>query len=363
MILDIERDQSRFRQIVRGRIRKDLRKYMSSGDMIGRQRGRSVSIPIPQVETPRFKFDDSKREGVGQGDGDPGDSAGEGVGQAGDSPGRHMLEVEVGLDELAEIMGEELELPRIAPKDKSSLTSEFNRYSGLRPTGPRALLNLRRTFRQSLRRQMAAGLYDPARPILIPVKEDMRFRSWKETKKPRSDAVIIYMMDVSGSMGDEQKEIVRLEAFWIDTWLASQYKGIETRYIIHDAVAAEVDADTFFRTKESGGTKISSAYRVAIDLIDAKFPASEYNLYLFHFSDGDNWSGGDTELCLELLRDQLLPKVNLFGYGQVASPYGSGQFIKDLRHAFDESENLILSEIESRDAIMDSIKDFLGKGK
>ena len=236
-------------------------------------------------------------------------------------------------------------------------------YSGLRQTGPRALLNLRRTFRESLKRQMASGLYDPARPVLIPVKEDLRFRSWKETTKPRSDAVIIYMMDVSGSMGDEQKEIVRLEAFWIDTWLASQYKGLTTRYLIHDAAAAEVDAETFYRTKESGGTKISSAYRVALDLVADQFPPSAYNLYLFHFSDGDNWSGGDTELCLQLLGEQILPQVNLFGYGQVASPYGSGQFIKDLQAAFPAAENLVLSDIPGRDSIMDSIRDFLRKGK
>jgi uncharacterized sporulation protein YeaH/YhbH (DUF444 family) len=67
-------------------------------------------------------------------------------------------------------------------------------------------------------------------------------------------------MDVSGSMTDEQKEIVRTEAFWIDTWLSSQYDGIETRYIIHDAVAKEVDEQTFYHTRESGGTRISSAY-------------------------------------------------------------------------------------------------------
>ncbi len=70
------------------------------------------------------------------------------------------------------------------------------------------------------------------------------------------------MMDVSGSMGDEQKEIVRIESFWIDTWLRKQYKGLETRFIIHDAVAREVDRDTFFHTRESGGTMISSAYKL-----------------------------------------------------------------------------------------------------
>lgn len=363
MILNIERDHRRFRQIVRGRIREDLRKYMSSSDMIGRRGKRGVAIPIPQIDTPRFKFDDRKREGVGQGPGQPGEGTGQGVGTAGDQPGRHLLEVEVSLEELAEIIGEELELPRIEPKDRNALDTRMAKYSGLRQTGPRSLLNKRRTFRQSLKRQMAAGLYDPTRPVLIPMKEDFRFRSWVQTTKPRSDAVIIYMMDVSGSMGDEQKEIVRLEAFWIDTWLASQYAGLETRYIIHDAAAAEVDADTFFRTKESGGTKISSAYELAAQLIDRQFPPSEYNLYLFHFSDGDNWSGGDTEQCLKLLGGQLLPQVNLFGYGQVASPYGSGQFIKDLREAMPGEENLVLSEIPDRNGIMDSIRDFLGKGK
>ena len=80
------------------------------------------------------------------------------------------------------------------------------------------------------------------------------------------------MMDVSGSMGDEQKEIVRIESFWIDAWLRSQYKGLESRYIIHDAVAKEVDRDTFFRTRESGGTMISSAYKLCAKMIDDDFP-------------------------------------------------------------------------------------------
>ena len=80
-------------------------------------------------------------------------------------------------------------------------------------------------------------------------------------------------MDVSGSMTDEQKEIVRTEAFWIDAWLGQQYRGIEKRYIIHDAVAKEVDEHTFYHTRESGGTRISSAYKAAAELIDRSFPA------------------------------------------------------------------------------------------
>ena len=142
------------------------------------------------------------------------------------------------------------------------------------------------------------------------------------------------MMDVSGSMGDEQKEIVRIESFWIDTWLTKQYKGLETRFIIHDAVAREVDRDTFFHTRESGGTMISSAYKLCAQIIDDDYPPDEWNIYPFHFSDGDNWSMDDTLACVELLKKKLLPRVNMFAYGQVESPYGSGQFIKDLREHF-----------------------------
>jgi uncharacterized sporulation protein YeaH/YhbH (DUF444 family) len=174
---------------------------------------------------------------------------------------------------------------------------------------------------------------------------------------------MIFIMDVSGSMGDEQKEIVRIESFWIDAWLRSQYKGLESRYIIHDAVAKEVDRDTFFRTRESGGTMISSAYKLCAKMIDDDFPPTEWNIYPFHFSDGDNWSVDDTVQCVELLKSQILPKVNLFCYGQVESPYGSGQFIKDLNENFDEDDSLVVSEIKGKEAIMESIRDFLGKGK
>ena len=135
----------------------------------------------------------------------------------------------------------------------------------------------------------------------------MRYRSWKTDERHENNAVIIYMMDVSGSMGDEQKEIVRTEAFWIDTWLAVQYKGIETRYIIHDATAREVDEDTFFKTRESGGTLISSAYKLCEKIIETDYPPVDWNIYPFHFSDGDNWSGEDTRLCLEILEKTLLP--------------------------------------------------------
>ena len=156
---------------------------------------------------------------------------------------------------------------------------------------------------------------------------------------------------------------MRLESFWINTWLRKHYKGLETRFIIHDAAAREVDENTFFRTSESGGTLISSAYKLCQKIIEEDYPVNEWNIYPFHFSDGDNWSGEDTKVCIKLLREFFFPKVNVFCYGQVESKYGSGQFLKDLQKEFSSEDQLILSQIESRDKILDSIQDFLGKGK
>ena len=367
MVKKIERDSARFKQIVRGKIKRELRKYITHGEMIGRKGRELVSIPLPQIEIPHFRYGQNGSGGAGQGDGEPGTPIGQGDQEAagsgaGDQPGPHILEVEVSLEELAAMMGEELELPRIEPKGKSTIVEEKHRYTGLRQTGPESLRHLKRTYRHALKRQIASGQYDLDAPLVIPIREDKRYRSWKTVPRPEFNAVIIYMMDVSGSMTDEQKEIVRIEAFWIDTWLKSQYDGLKTRYIIHDAAAKEVDQETFFHTRESGGTRISSAYRLCQRLVDEQFPPSEWNVYCFHFSDGDNW-GEDNESCLATLKDNLLPKCNLFCYGQVESPYGSGEFIHELEEGIGDRENLVLSEIPDKDGIYDSIKNFLGKGK
>ncbi|MFQ5701494.1 MAG: DUF444 family protein [Acidobacteriota bacterium] len=363
----IEQDYNRFKNIVRGKIKENLRKFMSHGELIGRRGKDLVSIPLPQIELPRFVHDPRQAGGVGQGEGDIGTVVGIGPAghgdQAGNAPGEHMLEVDVSLDELARILGEELELPAIENKGKKNIVALKDQYTGIAMAGPESLRHFKRTYKEALKRQIASGTYTPLNPIIVPIRKDKRYRSWRVTKEPECNAAIIYMMDVSGSMGEEQKEIVRIESFWVDTWLRSQYQGIEVRYIVHDAEARQVDRETFYHTRESGGTVISSAYKLCDSLITREFPPEEWNTYLFHFSDGDNWSQGDTEECFNLLRDRLLPRSNQFCYGQVESPYGTGQFLSDLSEAFGEDDRLVLSQIENKDAIYASIKDFLGKGR
>ena len=170
-------------------------------------------------------------------------------------------------------------------------------------------------------------------------------------------------MDVSGSMGREQKDIVRIKAFWIDTWLRSQYRNLDVVYIVHDAVAKVVDQDAFFHLRESGGTKISSAYELFLEMILQRYRPEEWNIYPFHYSDGDNWSARDTELCVSMLRDEILPRANQFCYGQVKSAHGSGQFKKDLDNAFPDDESVVTAAVNHREEIADSIRTFLGKGR
>jgi uncharacterized sporulation protein YeaH/YhbH (DUF444 family) len=174
---------------------------------------------------------------VGQGDGEvgqpiaKGDDDGSGKGEAGGDPGAHILEVDVAIDELAEILGDELELPRIQPKGRANITQEKARYTSIRRTGPESLRHFKRTYVQALKRQITEGVYDRVEPRVVPLKEDRRYRSWDTTPEPEANAVIIYLMDVSGSMTDDQKAIVRTEAFWIDTWLRKSTRKPSTTLV------------------------------------------------------------------------------------------------------------------------------------
>jgi len=366
MLLKIHKDHQRFRHIVKGKIREDLRRFLTRGELIGKEGKYIVSIPIPSIDLPSFRYGSNDDSGVGVGDAKPGDGVdadGEGIGPGGTEPGNHILEVDITLDELADILGEELQLPRIKPKGRHEITTQKDRYSGIRQAGPESLRHFKRTFRRALRRQIISGTYNPNNPRIIFERRDKVYRSWRTVQQPQSNAVIIYMMDVSGSMGDEQKELVRLEAFWIDAWLRRNYEGVECRYIVHDVRATEVDRHTFFHLREDGGTKISSAFKCARDLIGARYNANEWNIYLFHFSDGDNSSESDNRECCRLLVDHLLPSLNLFGYCQVASAYGSGNFINVLLEQLGEEDTLITTRVNTKDDIYDSIKTFFSPGK
>src|SRR5580698_3750471 len=164
----IERDHQRFRKIVRGKVKSNLGKYISRGEMIGKKGRDFVSIPLPSIELPQFRYGQKGSGGVGQGDGDPGQPLtapqGDQPGGAGDQPGGHILEVDLTLEELADILGEELALPRIEPKGKKNIVTTKDKYTGIRQTGPESLRHFKRTFKRAMKRQISSGTYNPSDP-------------------------------------------------------------------------------------------------------------------------------------------------------------------------------------------------------
>jgi len=370
--VSIKQDKSRFTNIVKGRIKKDFSKYVTKGEMIGKKEDEYVKIPIHRIDIPNFRFGSKNdQQGVGQGqDGQDqqqgqsqqGNKPGQGQ-KPGNNPGEHVFETEISIDDLAQILGETSELPRIEPKGKKNLKTVQNKYNSLAPIGPKGLKHFKTTYKRALKRAISSGSYKEG-SVLVPIREDFKYKAPKPVKKPESQAVVFYIMDVSGSMGEEQKKIVQIESFWINVWLKKHYKGLETRFLIHESVAKEVNEQQFFTISASGGTLISSAYDLCLKIIEENYPPENWNIYIFQFSDGDNWSGEDSRKCMELIEDKFLPIVNSFNYGEVHSQYGSGNFSKSLTDYFGyDTDKLEISFIKDRASILDSIRHFLKKGR
>src|SRR6185436_5312773 len=162
--MGIREDHSRFRDIVRGRIKQNFKKYVTHGEMIGKRENDYVKIPIPSIDVPRFKYGPKQSGGVGQGQGQAGDAVdGEqqpGQGQAGETPGEHLMEADVSLEELADILGEELALPRIEPKGNKAVDSQMNKYNGRSRVGPDSLRHFKASYKEALKRSISSGLYN-----------------------------------------------------------------------------------------------------------------------------------------------------------------------------------------------------------
>ncbi len=381
MIRSGERENKRLREKIKEKIKKNLKQYVTDESFVGRRGKKMVRVPIYGLRLPRFVVDGRKGGNVGQGEGEVGQplpgqqpakpQRGKGS-KAGNEPGEHEIEVDVNLEEMLEILGEILELPNIEEKGKKvSITTKKIRWTNLRKTGPEATLDIRRTIRNSIIRNMIEGNFDPeldkAPPIMIEA-DDKRHKVWDEVLEKKANAVIIAMMDISGSMGEEQKDIVRTEMFWIECWLKRQYDDLDIVYIVHDTQAKIVDHDVFYRISEGGGTNISSAYALCEQVIKNHYPAQDWNIYPFHFSDGDNWSSEDDTLCVKILKETILPSCNQFSYAQVTSKWGSGKFKEVLERFMEELDEtcrnrLVISLIKNKDGILESIKDFLKKGK
>jgi len=152
-------------------------------------------------------------------------------------------------------------------------------------------------------------------PYLDPI--DLRYRNRVRVPVPTSKAVMFCLMDVSGSMDESRKDLAKRFFILLYLFLTKHYEKIDIVFIRHHTQAQEVDEENFFHATETGGTVVSSALVLMEEIIRARYPSGEWNIYGAQASDGDNWHH-DSGRCREILNDKLLPLVRYFAYVQVA---------------------------------------------
>ncbi len=314
-------DQARHKQKVKEAIKGNLADIVSEQSIITSDGKKVVRVPIRTLEQYKFRYDPNDKRGVGQGDGQTqvgdvleryGRQQGQGNGpEAGDQPGVDFYEAEITIDELAGMIFEDLELPNLEEKRTRELESTTVRFTDIRKSGPFSNLDKRRTIKENLKRNAMDGNahFGGIR------NDDLRFKTWDRSIERESYGVVIAMMAVSGSMGAFEKYVSRAFYYWMVRFLRTRYDNVQIAFVAHHTEAREVTEQEFFTRGESGGTKASSAYQLALELLETRYRPADWNVYPFHFSDGDNWPS-DNEQCLKLARE-LLMQSNVFGYGEI----------------------------------------------
>ncbi|MBM7854322.1 sporulation protein YhbH [Desulfohalotomaculum tongense] len=346
-----ELDQQRHREKVREAIKKNLADIITEESIIMSDGKKIIRVPIRSLEEYRFRhnYRSQKHAGTGRGDSkvgdvigsDPSASGGPGKGKgAGEEPGVDYYEADVNMEELSEMVFENLKLPDLKEKQNKKLASEALEFRDIRKKGLQGNIDRKRTLLEVLKRNAMEG-----KPGIYGIKpDDLRYKTWETSFKYESAAVVIAMLDTSGSMGPFEKYIARSFFFWMVRFLRSKYQQVEIVFLAHHTEAKEVTEEEFFTKGESGGTRCSSVYELALKLIEQRYSPTDYNIYAFHFTDGDNLSS-DNEKCVKLV-NKLLEYCNLVGYGEIEGPY---YYTSTLKTAFRRIENPKFTTVSIRD--------------
>lgn len=374
------RDRKRHRAKCRDAIRKGFARLVANQDIIGTDRkGQKASLRIRAFPEYRFVFG-RKADAVGAGGdrqrGDvfraaKGSSPSGAAGPGGREPGEDIYEIEVSLDDIDDFLFDDLELPDFLAKQLRQIpVVEQGGMTGVTRYGSASRLHRRATIRSRIRREQAEVREGEA-PEPRFLDEDLRFRRLSERVRLVSNAVLVCMMDVSGSMDDSKKFLARVFFWLLYRFVQSKYEHADLVFITHHATAREVNEDEFFHTRESGGTVVSSAYELALDVIHERFPPDAWNVYAFHISDGDNWQ--DDNAVVVAAARRLLQCCNLFGYGQVnptesfyfaPSPSMQWSTVFDVLQPLErEFSNLGFVKIEKRDDVYPQFRELMTREK
>lgn len=368
-------NRQRFLRRYRKHIREAVADSIKKRSITDMERGESVSIPRKDVSEPIFHHDKGGRQtrvfpgnkefktgdhiqrpqGGGAGGSGPGDPADSGEGM-------DEFVFELTQEEFMEFMFEGLELPNLVKKQIVNTTSFSRVKGGYTNEGIPARLNVLQSLRSAYARRIAlggrarkqvkaleaelktleqqaandreTGLAAQSAQRISEIKAelerlkkrlnkipylddfDLKYNNVIDVPRPSTSAVMFCLMDVSGSMTQDIKDIAKRFFILLYMFLKRNYQKIDVVFIRHHTNASEVDEETFFYSRETGGTLVSSALRLMDEVIRERYPEDSWNIYAAQASDGDNWAD-DSPACRNLLVDKILPKLQYYTYVEI----------------------------------------------
>ena len=310
-------DRSRHRKKVEKAIKESIRDVVAEESIIGQNGKKKIRIPIRGIKEHQFVYgnnENNKRVGSAQGKdvkqgqriGKANPRYGQGQGnKPGDQPGEELYEIEMPLEELAEYLFADLDLPELEKKQFKFITEEKMKRKGKRPYGIRPRLSKKETIKQKLRRKKAAikaGAYDPDSDDRFTFHEsDLRYKHIAPVQKENTTAVIFFVMDVSGSMTKSKKFLARSFFFLLYQFLNHKYSSVDVVFVSHTTDAKEVNEEQFFTRATGGGTMASSGLEKVKEIIDKRYHPNNWNIYTFYCGDGENWPS-DNDKTIELFK-------------------------------------------------------------
>jgi len=362
-------NRQRFIRRARAQVRRAVREASASRSIKDVDKGGDIVVPADGVREPSLRRGShgGKREYVLPGNkkyvqGDSiarPDEDGGGGGPSGDGEGEDDFRFALSDEEFLDLFLEDLELPDLAKRQVMGVEEHQLVRAGYKSSGPPAALSVTRTMRNSLSRRVALGrpklaeldelearvamleasggdeaelaaarleLERSARkmrlvPFIDPI--DVRFRRFESVPKPVARAVMFCLMDVSGSMDEHMKDLAKRFYSLLYLFLKRRYKRVDVVFIRHTHEAREVDEQTFFHSRESGGTVVSTALEEMGRIVQDRYPASQWNIYAAQASDGDNLPM-DNQTTVALLREAILPLCQYYAYLEVGHSRDDG---------------------------------------
>jgi uncharacterized sporulation protein YeaH/YhbH (DUF444 family) len=330
------RDWLRHNDKVRAAVRDKLPELIAGTELLP-SADRTVQVPVRFLEHARLRLRDAERaEGVGQGAAKPGDqlappSDGElAKGAGGNEQGGYQFVLELKIDDIVDWLWEELKLPNLKLKSGAVQYDDYAR-EGWSRRGVRSRLDRRRSLKEALKRRAVQAQAPPF------TNDDLRYRQLAMRRRPATEAVVYFAMDVSSSMTEDDRKLAKSFFFWVVQGLRRQYTHLEAVFVAHTVEAWEFPEQEFFQVSGSGGTVASTAFRKVLEIAANRFDPGRFNTYVFYASDGANFHN-----------DRDAAQAALSELGQLANYVGYVETTSMVQHALQSETALLFEQLQAK---------------